>query len=77
MTRLDVVPAPRGMRWRPRQHCSLRFTGLEILGNHPFTIASAYIHDCQATRSDGDTRSLTFYVRSHAGLTRKLPPMVD
>jgi len=72
MTRLDVVPAPRGMKWRPGQHCFLRFTGLEILGNHPFTIASAFINDGRAAGKEGDTQSLTFYVRSHAGLTRKL-----
>ena len=76
MTKLYVKTTPEDFRWRPGQHCFLRFPGLEPLGNHPFTIASAYVesHDTGRTSSEvKDHKSLlTFFIRSHSGFTRKL-----
>lgn len=56
------------MRWRPGQHCFLRFTsfGLQAYSSHPFTICSL-----PSTRTDGKSE-LVFYIRHSHGLTKKL-----
>lgn len=52
------------MGWRAGQHCFLRVPGVEVLGNHPFTVACAPgIHD---------KRSMIFLVKAHKGFSRKL-----
>ena len=74
MTRLSVWLVPEGFTWRPGQHCFLRFPGLEAWGNHPFTIASADLDSRSVSnKSCGNHAStLTFYIRTHRGFTRKL-----
>ena len=56
------------MRWKPGQHCFLRFTsfGLQALSSHPFTICS--LPSLQAHESS----ELVFYIRHSHGLTKRL-----
>ncbi|KAL8946958.1 MAG: hypothetical protein Q9222_006715 [Ikaeria aurantiellina] len=76
MTRLDIL-APWEFRWRPGQHCFLRIPELELLGNHPFTIASTLetFGDGSDKRNNGQLVSL--YIRSHAGFTKNLATAVE
>ncbi|KAF3042871.1 hypothetical protein E8E12_001490 [Didymella heteroderae] len=56
------------MRWKPGQHCFLRFTsfGLQAFSAHPFTI-------CPLPPIQVDGKSeLVFYIRHSNGLTKKL-----
>ncbi|RYN67303.1 hypothetical protein AA0117_g11645 [Alternaria alternata] len=56
------------MRWKPGQHCFLRFTsfGLQAFSSHPFTICSL-----PSTQSS-EKSELVFYIRHSHGLTKKL-----
>ncbi|KAF1922874.1 putative ferric-chelate reductase [Didymella exigua CBS 183.55] len=56
------------MRWKPGQHCFLRFTsfGLQAFSSHPFTICSL------PTIRANETSELVFYIRHSHGLTKKL-----
>ncbi|XPS92676.1 hypothetical protein M3J09_002059 [Ascochyta lentis] len=56
------------MRWKPGQHCFLRFTsfGLQALSSHPFTICS--LPSLQSNKHS----ELVFYIRHSHGLTKKL-----
>ena len=71
--RLDVL-APAEVEWRPGQHFFLRVPRLEGLGNHPFTIASAFKGSRGATEKGyrESAQPVSFYIRSHAGFTKKL-----
>ncbi|KAJ4338618.1 FAD-binding domain [Ascochyta clinopodiicola] len=62
-----TIPASN-MRWRPGQHCFLRFTsfGLQAFSSHPFTICSL-----PAIRPN-EPSELVFYIRQSHGLTKKL-----
>ncbi|KZM20994.1 oxidoreductase [Ascochyta rabiei] len=62
-----TIPVSK-MRWRPGQHCFLRFTsfGLQAFSSHPFTICSL-----PAIQSN-ETSELVFYIRRSHGLTKKL-----
>jgi NAD(P)H-flavin reductase len=64
--RLTVLST--NMRWKPGQHCFLRFTsfGLQAFSSHPFTICS--LTPLQAS----DKSELVFYIRHSHGLTKKL-----
>jgi predicted ferric reductase len=67
-----TIPAVN-MKWKPGQHCFLRFTGfgLQALSSHPFTICSL-----PSVRSD-ECSDLVFYIRHGGGLTRKLYDFVQ
>ena len=76
MTLLKIW-APPEVTWKPGQHFFLRVPGVEILGNHPFTIANA----CQDISRRGEypekiqtskERLVKLYIRSHKGFTKKL-----
>lgn len=56
------------MRWKPGQHCFLRFTGfgLQAFSSHPFTICS--LPSIQANEKS----ELVFYIRNSLGLTKKI-----
>lgn len=56
------------MRWKPGQHCFLRFTsfGFQAFSSHPFTICSL-----PSTQSNKKSE-LVFYIRHQRGLTEKL-----
>ncbi|KAJ4313324.1 hypothetical protein N0V94_007003 [Neodidymelliopsis sp. IMI 364377] len=56
------------MRWKPGQHCFLRFTsfGFQAFSSHPFTICSL-----PSLQSDGKS-DLVFYIRQSHGLTKRL-----
>lgn len=74
MTRIEVL-APHGFSWRPGQHCFLRFPSLSIFDNHPFTIANSCTASKATMKAENhrwDPQSMTFFVRSHTGFTRKL-----
>ncbi|KAL8708762.1 MAG: hypothetical protein Q9220_006404 [cf. Caloplaca sp. 1 TL-2023] len=78
MTRLDVS-APAEFRWRPGQHCFLHMPGLELLGNHLFTIASAF-NTFRIRGEEVDRKSkklVSLFIRSHAGFTKKLATSVQ
>ncbi|KAF2024971.1 hypothetical protein EK21DRAFT_77608 [Setomelanomma holmii] len=60
-----TIPAVN-MRWKPGQHCFLRFTSLQALSSHPFTICSL-----PSIRSD-EQSELVFYIRQGGGLTKKM-----
>ena len=62
-----TVPSTN-MRWKPGQHCFLRFTslGLQAFSSHPFTICSLpSLRACEKSE-------LVFYIRHSHGLTQKL-----
>ncbi|RMZ82788.1 hypothetical protein DV738_g1624, partial [Chaetothyriales sp. CBS 135597] len=67
MTSLQIV-APAGFHWRPGQHVFVRIPKLNLLDNHPFTIANADKLD----GNDNDQQNLSLYIRSYAGFTRRL-----
>ena len=74
MTRVDVT-VPEEMKWSPGQHCYLRFPGLAIWDNHPFTIASfptSDEHEDEGEKDGALHRRLTFFIRAHQGFTKKL-----
>lgn len=56
------------MKWKPGQHCFLRFTsfGFQAFSSHPFTICSL-----PSTRPK-EKSELVFYIRHQRGLTEKL-----
>jgi hypothetical protein len=56
------------MKWRPGQHCFLRFTsfGLQAFSSHPFTICSL------PPMRAGESSDLVFYIRQGGGLTKKM-----
>ncbi|KAG9200516.1 hypothetical protein G6514_006858 [Epicoccum nigrum] len=56
------------MRWKPGQHCFLRFTnfGLQAFSSHPFTICSL------PAIEEKEKSELVFYIRHSHGLTQKL-----
>ncbi|KAJ4984355.1 ferric reductase transmembrane [Stagonosporopsis vannaccii] len=56
------------MRWRPGQHCFLRFTslGLQAFSSHPFTICS--LPELLAAKKSEPV----FYIRPSHGLTKQL-----
>lgn len=72
MTRIDIL-FPSSFSWRPGQHVFLRFPSLSTFDNHPFTIASIPQSASSRQRKDSsDMQTMRFFVRSHAGFTRKL-----
>ncbi|KFY03171.1 hypothetical protein O988_01655 [Pseudogymnoascus sp. VKM F-3808] len=56
------------MRWKPGQHCFLRFTsfGFQAFSSHPFTICSL------PSTTPNEKSELVFYIRHQRGLTEKL-----
>lgn len=67
MSRLEII-APDGFHWKPGQHVYVRVPQLNILDNHPFTIATS-----DTLREDYEVpRFLHLYIRSYAGFTRRL-----
>lgn len=56
----------RGLKWKPGQHCFLRFPGVRIVDNHPFSIASVQKDE-----------HLKFIIVPKKGLTRKLYNQLD
>ncbi|KAL2066525.1 hypothetical protein VTL71DRAFT_2596 [Oculimacula yallundae] len=71
MTRVEVL-APGEFAFSPAQHCFLRFPGISLLDNHPFTIASAPMQATREFRGRNYQQTLVFLIRSHSGITRKL-----
>lgn len=67
MTSIEIS-SPSDFKYRPGQHCFLRFPALSLLDNHPFTIASAP----PDIISDQKTHELLFMARTHSGFTKKL-----
>ncbi|OJJ95982.1 hypothetical protein ASPACDRAFT_126255 [Aspergillus aculeatus ATCC 16872] len=63
------ITIPVAFRWRPGQHCFLRFTSfglLHALSAHPFTICSL------PAEKPGDESHLVFYIRHQGGFTARL-----
>jgi len=62
------------VEWRPGQHCFLRLPGVEVLGNHPFTVACApgLPDDRGVGFRKEDSRNMVFFVKAHKGFSRKL-----
>lgn len=56
----------RGYSWSPGQHCFLRFPGIRIFDNHPFSVASVVEDDY-----------MKFIVVPKNGLTKKLNEQLD
>lgn len=73
MLRLDVL-VPDHWYWKPGQHVFLRFPRLNLFDNHPFTIASIphFQRGQKSTPAHAGTNVMTFLVREHSGVTRKL-----
>ena len=72
MTKIDVL-VPSTFSWRPAQHCFLRFPSLSVFDNHPFTIASIPQSASHGhSQNSSEMQTMSFFVRSHAGFTRKL-----
>ncbi|PVH82246.1 hypothetical protein DL98DRAFT_456707 [Cadophora sp. DSE1049] len=68
-----TVPAFDGMTWNLGQHVYLRFPGVSILENHPFTITSLCEETYVTNKRGVSTRTpLLFLVKSRAGLTKRL-----
>ncbi|RMD44450.1 hypothetical protein DV735_g745, partial [Chaetothyriales sp. CBS 134920] len=67
MTCLRIV-APVGFHWSPGQHIFVRIPQLNFFDNHPFTIANA----AKLGSSDNDQQTLSLYIRSYGGFTRRL-----
>ncbi|KAF7562309.1 hypothetical protein G7046_g1822 [Stylonectria norvegica] len=57
-----------GFKWKPGQHCFLRFTsfGIHAFSSHPFTICSL------PSTGAAEKSELVFYIRHQRGLTEKL-----
>ncbi|KAK6462853.1 ferric reductase transmembrane component 7 [Scheffersomyces coipomensis] len=58
----------KGYKWKPGQHCFLRFVGSRILDNHPFSIASMI---------DNDSKEMKFLIVPKKGLTKKIYDELD
>lgn len=73
MTRLDIL-TPKSLTWSPGQHFFVRVPGLELLGNHPFTSASAFksAYSIREKSRGSDPQKVTLYLRTHAGFTKAL-----
>lgn len=56
----------KGYSWSPGQHCFLRFPGIRIFDNHPFTVASVMDEDY-----------MKFIVVPKSGLTRQMYQKLD
>lgn len=68
-----TIPAFNEMTWSPGQHVFLRFPGVSLLENHPFTIASLCGETYVTAKSGASTRTpLFFLVKSRKGLTKRL-----
>ena len=83
MTSVEVT-VPWGIRWRPGQHVFLRFLGVSVLGNHPFTVMSLPVDETSVCFPEErepveHTREnkMRFLVRSRAGFTRQLHGQVS
>ncbi|RHZ67157.1 uncharacterized protein CDV56_108884 [Aspergillus thermomutatus] len=76
MVRLEVhLPGPE-WKWEPGQHVFLRFAGLRVLENHPFTIANACLRPVNADPEKlGERQMMKFLVRPQAGFTARLHAM--
>jgi NAD(P)H-flavin reductase len=60
------VSIPTEAKWKPGQHCFLRFTSLGLrhaISTHPFTICSL------PSTQQNQPNELVFYIRSHGGFT--------
>jgi len=81
-TKIEVLNPPENFTWTPSQHCFLRFPGISLLDNHPFTIVSGPLPADSRSASgekSADTfqhppkqAPLTFLARTHSGFTRRL-----
>ncbi|PYH43009.1 ferric reductase family protein [Aspergillus saccharolyticus JOP 1030-1] len=63
------ITIPAAFRWRPGQHCFLRFTNfglLHALSAHPFTICSL------PAEKPGEESRLIFYIHHQGGFTARL-----
>ncbi|KAK6199607.1 ferric reductase transmembrane component 7 [Scheffersomyces amazonensis] len=58
-----TIANTKGYKWKPGQHCYLRFAGARILDNHPFSIASAI---------DDEEKEMKFIIVPKKGLTKKI-----
>lgn len=56
----------KGLKWKPGQHCFLRFPTLGVIDNHPFSIASI-LNDEQ----------LRFVIMPRGGMTKKLHAQLE
>lgn len=56
----------KGYSWAPGQHCFLRFPGIRVFDNHPFSIASVVEEDY-----------MKFIVVPKKGLTKKMHDLLD
>lgn len=72
MTRLEIL-APPNFHWKPGQHVFLRIPALNIVDNHPFTIATADA----LSKDDAAQQKLHMYIRSYAGFTRRLRRYIE
>ncbi|KAG8202181.1 putative ferric reductase transmembrane component, partial [Candida africana] len=63
-----VIGNTTGVNWKPGQHCYLRFAGVRILDNHPFSIASV---------DEEDKTAMKFIIKAQKGLTRKIYQELD
>lgn len=72
MIRLEVL-APQNFHWKAGQHVYLRIPKLNLLDNHPFTIATSDL----LTADNTARQRVYFYVRSYAGFTRRLQISID
>ena len=62
------ITIPATFKWRPGQHCFLRFYsfGIHALSSHPFTICSL------PSTSPNKPSEITFYIRHQGGFTARL-----
>ncbi|KAL5118441.1 hypothetical protein ACEQ8H_003617 [Pleosporales sp. CAS-2024a] len=63
------VAIPSKAKWKPGQHCFLRFTGLGLrhaISSHPFTICSL------PSNQPDEPSELVFYIRPYEGFTAAL-----
>lgn len=61
-----VIHDLHGLKWSPGQHCFLRFPGVRVFDNHPFSIASVTSQE-----------ELKFVIVPKKGLTKKLYDQLD
>lgn len=71
VTRLEIL-APPAFTWRPGQHIYLRIPQLGLFDNHPFTIGCAMPTQTTADEKPDAPPTLSLYVNTHAGFTRRL-----
>lgn len=62
----EVAVHTKAYKWRPGQHCFLRFPSVRMLDNHPFTVASVV-----------ESEHMKFIVVPRGGLTRVLHAALD